>query len=105
MLNVDNRRRGRAALPGSSLAGALIQKNYPDDEGCIEPPLLDKSHRVENGQIIGSPSKDYESLKNDWDRRGQETPFWIRPNGTVCATVIAVSLGSSECNERLATAG
>jgi hypothetical protein len=41
------------------------------------------SHRFENGQIVGSASKDYESLRNDWDRRGQETPFWIRPDGTV----------------------
>jgi len=84
VLNVDNRRFAAERLWAQEQLGrSLDPENYPDDEGCIESLLLDKSHRVENGQIIGSPSKDYESLKNDWDRRGQETAFWIRPDGTV----------------------
>jgi hypothetical protein len=84
VLNVDNRRFAAERLWAQEQLGrSLDPENYPDDERCIESLLLDKSHRVEDGQIVGSPSKDYEALKNDWDRRGQETPFWIRPNGTV----------------------
>lgn len=84
VLNVDNRRFAAERLWAQEQLGrSLDPENYPDDELCIESLLLDKSHRVENGQIKGTPSKDYESLRNDWDRRGQETPFWIRPDGTV----------------------
>ncbi len=84
VLNVDNRRfRVERLLVEEQLGRSLDPENYPDDERCIEALLLDKSHRVENGRIVASPSKDYEALKNDWNRRGQETPFWIRPDGTV----------------------
>ena len=84
VLNVDNRRFAAERLwAQEELGRSLDPENHPDDEACIESLLLDRSHRVENGQIVGSPSRDYESLKNDWDRRGQETPFWIRPDGTV----------------------
>lgn len=84
VLNVDNRRFAAERLwAQEQLSRSLDPENYPDDELCIESLLLDKSHRIENDQIVGTPSKDYESLKNDWDRRGQETPFWIRPDGTV----------------------
>jgi hypothetical protein len=84
VLNVDNRRFAAERLWAQEQLGrSLDPENYPDDELCIESLLLDKSHRVENGQIVGTPSKDYESLRNDWDQRGQETPFWIRPDGTV----------------------
>lgn len=84
VLNVDNRRFAAERLWAQEQLGrSLDPENYPDDERCIESLLLDKSHRVDAGLIVGSPSKDYESLRNDWDRRGQETPFWIRPDGTV----------------------
>ena len=80
----DNRRFAAERLWAQEQLGrSLDPENYPDDELCIESLLLDKSHRVVNGQILGTASKDYQSLKNDWDRRGQETPFWIRPDGTV----------------------
>jgi hypothetical protein len=84
VLNVDNRRFAAERLwAQEQLDRSLDPENYPDDELCIESLLVDKAHRIENGQIVGNPSKDYESLKNDWERRGQETPFWIRPEGTV----------------------
>ena len=84
VLNADNRRFAVERLWAEEHLGrSLDPENYPDDDSCIESLLLDKSHRVESGQIVGNPSKDYESLKNDWNRRGQETPFWIRPDGTV----------------------
>lgn len=84
LLNADNRRFAAERLWAQEQLGrSLDPENYPDDELCIESLLLDKSHRVVDGKISGTPSKDYESLKNDWDRRGQESPFWIRPDGTV----------------------
>lgn len=84
VLNVDNRRFAAERLWAQEQLGrSLDPENYPDDERCIESLLLDKSHRVDGGQIMGTPSKDYESLKNDWRHRGQETPLWIRPDGTV----------------------
>ena len=83
-LNVDNRRFAAERLwAQEQLERSLDPENHPDDELSVESLLLDKSHRVSNGRIAGTSSKDYESLKNDWDRRGQETPFWIRPDGTV----------------------
>ena len=84
VLNVDNRRFAAERLWAQEQLGrSLDPENYPDDELCIESLLLDKSHRVVNEQIVGTASKDSQSLKDDWDRRGQETPFWIRPDGTV----------------------
>jgi len=84
LLNVDNRRFAAERLWAQEQLGrSLDPENFPDDERSVEALLLDKSHRVANGLIVGTPSKDYESLKTDWDRRGQETPFWIRPDGTV----------------------
>ena len=84
VLNVDNRRFAAERLwAQDQLDRHLDPENFPDDELCIESLLLDKSHRMENGQITGKPSKDSHALENDWNRRGQETPFWIRPDGTV----------------------
>jgi hypothetical protein len=62
---------------------SLDPENSPDDERSIESLLLDKGHRVVGNRIEGSPSDDYEALKNDWLRRDQESPLWIRPDGTV----------------------
>jgi hypothetical protein len=84
LLNVDNRRFTAERLwSEAQLERSLDPENVPDDELAVISLLLDRSHKVENGKIVGSPSKDYESIKNDWDRRGQEAPFWIRPDGTV----------------------
>lgn len=86
VLNADNRRfRAERLWAEEQLGRALDPENFPDDERTIESLLLDTSHRVEREapNIVGNPSDDYESLKNDWLRRGQESPFWIRPDGTV----------------------
>src|SRR5947208_4494271 len=62
VLNVDNRRFAAERLWAQEQLGRnLDPENYPDDELCIESLLLDKSHRIENGKITGSPSKDYEA--------------------------------------------
>lgn len=84
VLNVDNRRfRVERLWAEEQLGRSLDPENHPDDERSIESLLLDTSHREEGGRIVGNPSGDYESLKNDWLRRGQEEPLWIRPDGTV----------------------
>jgi hypothetical protein len=84
VLNIDNRRfRAERLWAEEELGRSLDPENYPDDERTIESLLLDTSHRLEGSRIIGNPSDDYEALKNDWMRRGQESPFWIRPDGTV----------------------
>ncbi len=65
VLNVDNRRFAAERLWAQEQLGrSLDPENYPDDKLCIESLLLDKSHRSENRQIVGTPSKDYESLND-----------------------------------------
>ena len=84
VLNVDNRRFAAERLWAEEHLGrSLDPENHPEDERSIESLLLDRSHGVQDGVIVGNPSKDYTSLKNDWEHRGQESPFWIRPDGTV----------------------
>ena len=84
VLNVDNRRFRAERLWAEEMLGrSLDPENRPEDERCIESLLLDKGHRVVDGALEGRPSAAYEALKNDWLRRHQETPFWIRPDGTV----------------------
>lgn len=84
VLNVDNRRFAAERLWAEEHLGrSLDPENHPEDERSVESLLLDRSHGVQDGVIVGSPSKDYTSLKNDWGHRGQESPFWIRPDGTV----------------------
>lgn len=83
-LNVDNRRfRAERLLAEEMLERPLDPENSPDDEHSIESLLLDTSHRLEGNRIVGNETSDTVSLKNDWLRRGQDTPFWIRPDGTV----------------------
>jgi hypothetical protein len=84
VLNVDNRRfRAERLWAEEQLSRPLDPDNYPDDERSIESLLLDRSHRLQGDQIVGTPSDDYEALKNDWLRRRQVSPFWIRPDGDV----------------------
>jgi hypothetical protein len=84
VLNADNRRFRAEKLWAEELLGrALDPENYPNDDRTIESLLLDSSHRVDGLQISGVETGDYASLKNDWLRRGQESPFWIRPDGIV----------------------
>lgn len=84
VLNVDNRRfRAERMLAEEQLGRSLDPENYPDDERNIESLLLDSSHRLVDGRIVGKETDDYEALKRDWLHRGQDSPFWIRPNGEV----------------------
>lgn len=84
LLNADNRRfRAERMLAEEELGRSLDPENNPDDERSVESLLLDKGHRLEGNRIVGSASDDYEALRNDWLRRDQESPLWIRPDGTV----------------------
>jgi hypothetical protein len=84
LLNVDNRRfAAERKLVEEKLGHDLDPENSTDDEISVISILLDTSHEVDGNVVKGTPSKDYEALKSDWLRRQQETPFWIRPDGTV----------------------
>ena len=84
VLNADNRRfRAERMWAEAQLGRALDPENRPEDERSVESLLLDTSHRLEGDQISGSPSNDYLALSNDWERRRQESPLWIRSDGTV----------------------
>ncbi|MYX18610.1 MULTISPECIES: hypothetical protein [unclassified Streptomyces] len=84
LLNVDNRRfRAEKMWAEEHLGRQLDPENYPIDELSIGSLLLDVSHRVEGDKVVGKPGGNYEALKNDWLLRKQESPLWIRPDGTV----------------------
>ncbi|MFE9013757.1 hypothetical protein [Streptomyces cyaneofuscatus] len=84
LLNADNRRfRAEKMWAQEHLERQLDPENNPDDQLSIASLLLDVSHRVEGDRVVGKPSGAYEALKTDWMLRKQESPLWIRPDGTV----------------------
>ena len=87
VLNVDNRRFAAERKYFEAKLGGLTldPENREVDALSLESILLDSagSRRVENGQVVGRASKDTMALEVDWQRRGQERPFWVRPDGVV----------------------
>ena len=84
LLNVDNRRfAAERSLMESQLAHPLDPENSEDDEISVISILLDTGHDVDGNIVKGTPSRDYEGLKTDWQRRKQASPLWVRPDGTV----------------------
>ena len=84
LLNVDNRRFGaERKLMEEKLGHSLDVETRPDDERSVIAILLDAQIDVIEGEVVGKPSKDARALRDDWLKRKQETPFWIRPDGTV----------------------
>ena len=84
LLNVENRRFAADKTLVESLIGhPLDPENNPDDEASVIAILLDSGLEVDGNRVKGHPTRDTESLQDDWLRRKQETPFWIRPDGTV----------------------
>jgi len=84
MLHVDNRRfQAERKLIESKLNRTLDPENVPDDQRALASILLDNGVDVDGGRVVGKATKDAEALRADWIARGQETPFWIRPDGTV----------------------
>lgn len=83
-LNVDNRRfAAERTWAEEQLNRALDPENRSDDELILESILLDTAYEFDGDRLVGKPSKDYDALKKDWQRRHQESPLWIRPDGTV----------------------
>jgi len=83
-LNVDNRRfAAERTWVEDGLGRALDPENNPDDERLVEAVLLDTNLEFDGDRLVGKPSKDYDALRKDWIRRHQESPLWVRPDGTV----------------------
>ena len=84
ILNIDNRRfAAERQLFEQQLGHSLDPENSETDVLSIEAILLDRNLQVDGDRVIGNPGKDYLALRQDWQRRKQESPFWIRANGTV----------------------
>jgi hypothetical protein len=84
LLNIDNRRfSAERKLMEDKLGHSLDPENNPNDEQSVISILLDTGHHIDGDVVKGKPSKDYIALRKDWQIRGQESPFWIRPDGTV----------------------
>lgn len=84
MLHIDNHRfQAERKLVEARLGRALDPENIPEDESAVVAILLDNDLQVEGERVVGKATKDTDALRNDWEARGQETPFWIRPDGTV----------------------
>lgn len=84
ILNINNRRfQAERKLFENQLGRSLDPENNPNDMLSIESILLDREHQLDGERVVGKPSKDYLALLQDWQHRGQESPFWIRPDGIV----------------------
>lgn len=84
VLNIDNRRfAAERKLFEDQLGHVLDPENSEDDALSVEAILLDRNLQVDGNRVVGAPGKDYLALRQDWQRRQQESPFWIRPDGTV----------------------
>lgn len=84
VLNIDNRRfAAERKLMEGKLGHSLDPENNPNDELSVISILLDTGLHVDGDVVKGTPTKDYSALLKDWQKRGQESPFWIRPDGTV----------------------
>jgi len=86
VLNVENRRFAAERKYFEAKLGLTLDPENRDlDALSLESILLDSatSRRVENGRVVGKASKDTVALDADWLNRGQERPFWIRPDGVV----------------------
>ena len=84
LLNPDNRRfSAEKLLMENKLGHSLDPESSPNDERSVISILLDSSLDVDGDKVVGKPSPDCEALEGDWLDRGQESPLWIRPDGTV----------------------
>ena len=84
VFNVDNRRfAAERSLYEQQLERSLDPDNSDADALSVEAILLDRNLRVVGDRVEGSPGKDYQALRQDWQRRKQESPFWIRADGRV----------------------
>jgi hypothetical protein len=83
-LNYNNRRfKAEAQGVAEELNRTLDPLNSEDDERSIMSLLLDREPKIEEQRMVGKPNKETRALLSDWEKRGQEHPFWIRPDGLV----------------------
>ncbi len=84
ILNPSNRRfRAEAQEAERDLGHGLDPLSSAEDEESVVSLLLDSDPHIEGTRVVGKPSKDTKGLMLDWDKRGQESPLWIRPDGLV----------------------
>ena len=84
VLNIDNRRfSAERQLFEQRLGHSLDPENSEDDALSVEAILLDRDLDLDGDRVVGKYGKDYLALRQDWQRRKQETPFWILADGTV----------------------
>lgn len=84
VLHVDNHRfQAERKLVESKLGRPLDPENIETDQAALVAILLDNGLDVDGDQVTSKETKEAEALRTDWIARGQEAPFWIRPDGTV----------------------
>ena len=84
VLNIDNRRfAAERQLFEQQLGHSFDPENNEDDALSVEAILLDGNLVLDGDRVVGKPNKDYLALRQDWQRRKQESPFWILADGTV----------------------
>lgn len=84
ILNPSNRRfRAEAQEAEEDLGHGLDPLSSSDDEESVISLLLDSDPHVEGSKVVGKASKDTKALIIDWEKRDQESPLWIRPDGLV----------------------
>jgi hypothetical protein len=84
LLNADNRRfRAESQRVAAELGRRLDPTNNSNDQQSVISLLLDREPELRDGKVIGKPSKEATALLYDWEKRTQEHPLWIRPDGLV----------------------
>ena len=84
LLNVDNRRfSAERKLVEEQIGRSLDPEANAADERIVISVLLDQNPQIDSDSPVGQPTPDTRALESDWLARRQETPFWIRPDGTV----------------------
>jgi hypothetical protein len=84
ILNPSNRRfRAEAQEVEHDLGRRLDPTASDDDAASVISLLLDKDPHVAGDRVVGGTNKDTDALIADWDKRHQERPLWIRPDGLV----------------------
>ena len=84
-LNVANRRfRAERQDIEQKLGRQLDPAVEPDDFEALIALALDKDVRVDaGGRVVGNANPATTTLADDWRRRQQEAPLWIRPDGLI----------------------
>jgi hypothetical protein len=84
-LNVANRRfRAERHDIERQLGRALDPDVHPEDAEAVITLALDQKVRVdERRRVVGIANPSTATLADDWHRRRQERPMWIRPDGLI----------------------